>query len=78
MMSNNVRDLLHYVLHMPVGHTFATATSQYADTTTAPDFHFDMWSTPQAVRSLAKRGFIEAEYGWRYYDCKIISHTGRP
>ena len=75
-MNQNVRNLLNYVLHMPIGHEFTVATSQYANNTTAPGFRFDQWSTPGAVRSLVKRGFIEAEYGWSYYDCKVVSHTG--
>lgn len=77
MLSANVRNLLDYVLSHPIGTEFTCATSQYANNTTAPGFRFDTWSTAQAVRSLVKRGFIEAECGWRYYDCKVVRHTGR-
>jgi hypothetical protein len=75
MASENVRYLLDYVLHMPIGHKFTIATSQYANNTTEPGFRFDQWSTAPAVRSLVNRGFIKAEYGWRYYDAEVISHT---
>lgn len=75
-MSDNVQNLLKYVLAHPVGHKFTIATSQYANNTTAPGFTFDQHSTAPAVRSLVKRGFIKAELGWRYYDAEVISHTG--
>lgn len=76
MKSQNVVNLLDYVLAHPIGTEFTCATSQYANNTTAPGFRFGTWSTAPAVRSLVKRGFIKAEYSWRYYDCKVISHTG--
>ena len=72
---SNVNDLLQYILSHRIGHKFTVATSQYANNTTAPGFTFDTWSTAPAVRSLIKQGFIEGECGWRYYDCKVISHT---
>lgn len=75
-LSGNVRDLLNHVLTRPIGSTFECATSQYASNTTAPGHRFDWHSTPQAIRALADRGFIIADYRFRYYECRVISHTG--
>jgi hypothetical protein len=75
-MTTNVQNLLAYVLAHPIGTKFTVATSQYADLTTPARFKFDHYSTAPAVRSLVGQGFIKAEYGWRYYDCEIVSHTG--
>jgi hypothetical protein len=75
-MNRNVSNLLDYALAHPIGTKFTIATSQYAYNTVAPGFRFDTHSTAPAVRSLVKRGFIKAEYGWRYYDAEIVSHKG--
>jgi hypothetical protein len=67
MKNQNVLDLEDFVRTLKIGQKANVATSQYAMNTVADGFTFDHWSTPQAVRSLQKRGIITATYGWRYY-----------
>lgn len=67
---SNKQDLIDYISNQPVGKTLYIATSQYADTTTAADFHFDFHSTAQAVRGAIATGLIEGESFFRYYEVK--------
>ena len=69
-MSTLLQDISRY----PVGTKITIATSQYAENTTAPGFHFDLWSSAPAVRGLITRGFLKGQCGWRYYDVEIIKH----
>ena len=68
---SRVEDLKDFISDLPAGTKLNIATSQYADNTTAPDFHFDYYSTAPAVRSVAKQGLIEIDYKWRYYEVTI-------
>jgi len=65
---SNVIDLKEFVYGMKEGETANVATSQYAINTVAEGFQFDFFSTPQAIRSLERQGWITAFYGWRYYE----------
>ena len=72
-MSTNVKELQRFLADKPVGSRWDVATSQYAYNTTSPGYRFDFHSTAPAVRGLAQKGLIEANYGWRYYEVTKIA-----
>jgi len=69
-MSRNIEELKAFIERsMTIGESAVIATSQYANSPSAAGsgYHWNYYSTPQAIRSLANAGLIEAEYGWRFY-----------
>ena len=68
---SNVQLLKDFIRRQVPGTVLNLATSQYADNTTAKDFHFDYYSTAQAVRSLINSGLISGDYRWRYYEVTV-------
>ena len=71
-MTTNVQQLKAIIESHPAGTKLDVATSQYADNTTPPGYHFDAHSTAAAVRSLVNQGLITAEYMWRYYEVTVL------
>jgi len=69
---SNVNELKRFLADKRAGDVFEIATSQYADNTTKPGHRFDFYSTGQAVKSLVKQGWIEANDRWRYSDVTVL------